>query len=137
MTSSLKRFLDQKYGGTIKRLELIGYSGGGALAVLLAERLEAVSTVITLAGNLDHQAWTESFSYLPLTDSLNPMNDAELNGVSALHIVGSEDKNIKPEFVEAFVKKHGGELLVLEKVDHSCCWLKNWPDLLKKIDRLH
>ena len=51
---------------------LVGYSGGGVLAVLIAERLDNVAAVITVGANLDTDAWTRHHGYLPLTGSLNP-----------------------------------------------------------------
>ena len=36
---------------------LIGHSGGGTLAMLLAQRLDRVQSVVTIAGNLDIEAW--------------------------------------------------------------------------------
>ncbi|MBP6700397.1 MAG: hypothetical protein KA135_04085, partial [Halioglobus sp.] len=38
-------------------VSLIGYSGGGAVAVLVAARREDVRQIITVAGNLDHLEW--------------------------------------------------------------------------------
>ena len=40
----------------IKGIHLIGYSGGGAIAVLTASRREDVLSVRTIAANLDHSA---------------------------------------------------------------------------------
>ncbi|MBB6523000.1 alpha/beta fold hydrolase [Pseudoteredinibacter isoporae] len=137
MSEALNGFLKTERGRKIERVELIGYSGGGALSVLLADQVKGISKVVTLAGNLDHKAWTESFGYLPLFQSLNPIRDARLGKLPALHIAGADDENIKPEIIKSFVAKHGGELVLLEGVDHNCCWLEYWPELLTRIERLH
>ncbi|GAB2181920.1 hypothetical protein DLREEDagrD3_21430 [Denitratisoma sp. agr-D3] len=39
-----------------RRLTLVGYSGGAA--ALLAARCSDVVRLVTIAGNLDHRAWT-------------------------------------------------------------------------------
>lgn len=139
MLAAMRRFLalSETRKLEIKRIELVGYSGGGALAVLLANRLDLVSKAVTIAGNLDHRAWTTRFSYLPLSQSLNPIADVRPTTIPMIHMVGSKDGNIKPEFIETYVKKHGGELIIMEGFDHSCCWLENWPGLLTRIDRLN
>ena len=49
---------------------LVGYSGGGVLAVLIAERLGNVAAVITVGANLDTDAWARHHDYLPLSGSL-------------------------------------------------------------------
>lgn len=58
------RELRQKYPG--KRLVLLGHSGGGTLAMLLAQRMEEVVAVVTVAANLDHRAWTSARGFFPL-----------------------------------------------------------------------
>ena len=55
-----------------QKVRLVGYSGGGVLAVLIAERLDNVAAVITVGANLDTDAWTRHHGYLPLSGSLNP-----------------------------------------------------------------
>ena len=50
--------LKQRVGAS--RLVLVGYSGGGAVAALVAARRDDVVQLITVAGNLDHRAWTHS-----------------------------------------------------------------------------
>src|SRR6185436_12059458 len=47
-------------------IELYGHSGGAALAVLLAARLGGVQRIVTIAGNLDVEAWTTYHGYTPL-----------------------------------------------------------------------
>ena len=50
----------------LKKVELVGYSGGGAVAVLLAQRNQGkVTKVTTVAGVLNHADWTAHFGVLP------------------------------------------------------------------------
>jgi dienelactone hydrolase len=120
-----------------QRLVLIGYSGGGALALLLAARREDVARVITVAGNLDHAAWTRHHRVTPLQDSLNP---ADLRPALAMrqqvHLVGSLDRVIPPELAAAFVAGYpaGNHALVkvMEGYDHHCCWADNWAQLWRQ-----
>ena len=64
--------------GGYSALRLFGHSGGGTLALLLAPRLEGVLDVVTVAGNLDIEAWTRHHGYSPLRDSLNPASEPAL-----------------------------------------------------------
>ena len=71
---------------------LFGYSGGGTIAVLLATRLAYVSGVVTVGANLDTDAWTRHFSYLPLVDSINPSDLPALPAlIRQLHLHGGRD----------------------------------------------
>ncbi|WP_299982270.1 dienelactone hydrolase family protein [uncultured Pseudoteredinibacter sp.] len=136
MVSALERYLSANRARSEKDIELVGYSGGGALAMLLASRVDAVTKVVTVAGNLDHFAWTKRLSYLPLHESLNPIEQAPLNGIETVHIIGREDKNILASTVKEFVSRKGGKYIELEGLDHSCCWETAWPSLLKEIDKV-
>jgi len=114
------------------RLELFGHSGGGTLAVLLARRVPNVVRVVTLAGNLDHRAWSEIHGYSPLDQSLNPIDEGPLpQGIVQLHLVGERDRNIPPELVERAARLLGnGKIRILPDVTHICCWEAQWPAVL-------
>jgi pimeloyl-ACP methyl ester carboxylesterase len=112
-------------------LVLLGHSGGGALAVLLAARLGGVRAVVTVAGNLDSDAWTALHGYAPLSLSLNP-SAAPLSGIPlVLHLAGADDEVVPPALVAAAARKLGaGEVRVLPGVRHTCCWAAAWPSVL-------
>jgi pimeloyl-ACP methyl ester carboxylesterase len=114
-------------------LVLIGHSGGGALAVLLAARLKAVRAVVTIAGNLDTEAWTELHGYAPLSLSLNPSGTPLATIPVVLHLVGADDDVTPPDFVAAAARKLGGEVRVLRGVGHTCCWDAVWPSVLNRL----
>ncbi|MDF1691085.1 MAG: hypothetical protein P1U47_01830 [Zhongshania sp.] len=113
-----------------KQVRLIGYSGGGSLAMLMLRYMEKVDAVITIAANLDTRAWTSYHNYLALTDSLNPMDNLFPTGIRYWHFAGSDDDNVPPQHLSAFVAKHGGESQVIRGFDHYCCWSERWPSLL-------
>lgn len=109
---------------------LVGYSGGGALAVLLADRVAGVRGVVTVAANLDTDGWTARHGYLPLEGSLNPMASARLEGIPHVHLGGAEDTVVPGDMIRAFARRHGGRYRILDGFDHRCCWRDNWPGLL-------
>jgi dienelactone hydrolase len=112
---------------------LVGYSGGGVLAVLIAERLDNVSAVITVGANLDTDAWTRHHGYLPLSGSLNPASSAAEHRWPETHLYGARDKNVPPATVEAYFKRYpGAQQRIVDANDHVCCWVEQWPQLWKK-----
>ncbi len=115
-------------------ISLIGHSGGGTLAVLMAARMPEVDQVVTLAGNLDIKAWADLHHYTPLKHSLNP---ADLNLIHArqLHFVGDKDDNIPPSLSKTWLKSMGQSMHLIKDADHNCCWLMHWPDLLAQINQ--
>lgn len=56
MAAALRRVLQ---AGGFDRLIWVGYSGGGAIAVLLAPRFTETTDLITIAANLDIDAWAD------------------------------------------------------------------------------
>ena len=120
----------------ITALVLIGHSGGGTLAMLLAERLPQVRLVVTLAGNLDIDAWTTRHGYTALTHSLNPARRPPLpSHIDQLHYVGENDKNVPPEMLEAAVKQQqNAQLFVLDDPGHQQGWDNYWTKILQTID---
>ncbi len=119
----------------VSKLWLIGHSGGGALALLLASRLPDVSHVITLGGNLDTDAWTAHHRYTPLYESLNPASEPPLReAVRQWHLTGIEDQVIPPRLVEASIRRQPTAVgIELAGFTHSCCWPTLWPDLLQSV----
>ena len=118
------------------KIELVGYSGGAAVAVLIAARRDDVASLRTVAGNLDHVALNRFHKVSQMPESLNPMDVAEqLARLPQIHFVGDEDKVIPEELAETFVEQqHKGCAKVVEvrHASHETGWLEQWPDLLSK-----
>ena len=128
--------LKQRYGA--QRLVLIGYSGGGAVASLVAAQRQDVEHLITVAGNLDHQAWTQELRLSALEGSLNPADAwAQLQSLPQTHFVGGQDRVIKPSIVQAYAARFAPgaplNIKVIPSFDHHCCWAAQWPQLLQQL----
>lgn len=115
-----------------RRVHLVGYSGGGAIAALVAARRVDVDSLVTVVGNLDHSRWTSIHGVTPLTGSLNPTDvAANLRHVRQLHLTGGLDPVIPPDLVKSFAREFGdADQVAFEIVptfDHHCCWAEIWP----------
>ena len=76
---------------------LIGYSGGGALAMLIAERVPQTRAVITLAGNLDTDLWAKHHGYFSLSHSINPADRPPLDpSIVQIHLLADQDEKVPP-----------------------------------------
>ena len=117
------------------RLAFIGYSGGGALSMLLAPRFPQTAAVVTVAGNLDTDAWTALHGYRRLTGSLNPASRGRLlPHLYQRHYVGGRDPVVPPEIVSRGPVDRAAIVLVPE-FDHVCCWRRLWPSILVDLVR--
>lgn len=121
-------------------LVLVGYSGGGTLAAFVAAREKSVVQLITVAAPIDHSAWTQLQNVSPLSASLSIQNYVEdLAKIPQFHFTGSNDKVVPSQLTETWVARlrenlpHAQiELIELENVDHSCCWVEMWSELSQK-----
>jgi hypothetical protein len=119
-----------------RQVVLIGYSGGGTMAMLLAERVAGVEAVVTIAANLDVDAWTGLHGYDPLKGSMNPAKRPPLpRSIRQLHIAGAGDTVVPPTLVrDVAARQPDAEFRVLADQDHGCCWTQVWRALLLEID---
>jgi pimeloyl-ACP methyl ester carboxylesterase len=123
-----------KHAYNSERITLVGYSGGAAVAVLVAARRNDVEKIITVAGNLDHRAWTTHHRLQPLKGSLNPPDVAlHVAGIPQLHYVGSADEVIPPEIARSYQSRFSQaddiKIEVIDGFDHHCCWQQQWHRL--------
>ena len=117
---------------------LVGYSGGGAIAALVAANRRDVVHVISVAGNMDTVAWTALHRVEPLTGSLNPADFWEkLQAIPQLHFVGGKDRVIPQAITEAYMSRFPSgakpESRFIAGYDHVCCWVETWPELIRTI----
>jgi pimeloyl-ACP methyl ester carboxylesterase len=113
---------------------LIGHSGGGTLAALLESRVEGVVGVITVAANLDIDAWTEFHNYDPLVGSLNPIQQSRNMTVTHLQYIGGRDTTVPLSTSIVYANAQPNvELIRYEKFDHACCWEREWPAILEQL----
>lgn len=89
-------------------VELVGYSGGGAVALLVAVERPRHYRVTTVAGVLDHAAWTAHHGDTPLDGSLNPADFADrLAAVPQRHFVGLRDTVVPPAVARTYAGRLG------------------------------
>ena len=114
-------------------LRLVGYSGGGAVAVLLAAQRGDVACLVTLAAPLDTDAWTLAKNVSPLSESINPLSRAAaLRGVPMTHFSGSDDKVVPPGVNQRFLTLAQTHEVVKAGFDHDAQWRKAWPELVSQ-----
>ena len=114
------------------KVVLIGYSGGGTIAYLMASRTDKIDRVVTVAANLDHGAWTRYHEYSPLDDSLDPVATELPRTVSQIHLRGARDRNVPEKVLKNFMPDDSAGWVTFAGYDHVCCWEKNWPDILDR-----
>jgi hypothetical protein len=113
---------------------LAGYSGGAALAALLAARRADAAGLITVAGVLDHRAWTRADEVGDLAYSLNPADEADkLAGVPQIHYSGGKDRTVPVAQARSYAARFPAgrrpAIQVIAGYDHECCWPERWSGM--------
>lgn len=110
---------------------LVGFSGGAQVAGLLASAKVGlnIKKVITIAGNLDHLAWTQYHNLPPLNESMNLESYRQrFTTIPQIHYVGSEDKVIPPALVKDFVQDDN-LVITVPNATHN----KGWETIYQKV----
>jgi hypothetical protein len=118
-------------------LVLLGFSGGGTLSMLVAERLPEVRAVVTVAANLDVAAWVEHHGFEPFAGSLDPARRPPLDSrILQVHLAGADDRIVPPALVrDAVARQPLARFEVWTGFDHTCCWRDAWPGVLVDLSR--
>lgn len=128
--------LDHLAARSDRPLELVGYSGGAAIAVALAAQRKDVSLLVTVAGNLDSEAINRAHRVDPMPASLNPIVFApKLAVLPQRHLVGSSDIVIPADVTTAFVAAGGmrcAEVVSVDGAGHEVGWLAYWARYWRK-----
>ena len=136
VVSQMNRALDEQLAGLNRaKIVLIGHSGGGSLAMLLANRRTDVAAVITLAANIDHAAWTQFKGFTPLYNSLNSVDVVLPPEILRWHFGAELDTQVPAILIEnAAAKDPYAKYELIPQIDHSCCWESVWLSILKKLN---
>ena len=118
-----------------QKVNLIGYSGGAAVAVLISQRRHDILSLRTVAGNLDH-AYVNQYHHVDsMPESLNAIDvAAHITDIPQLHFIGTHDKIIPKEVASRFTDKQSNSkciTVIQVDADHQNNWIEQWTSLLK------
>ncbi len=117
---------------------VIGYSGGGTLAMLAAPAIERLDALVTIAANLDTEAWVARHGYAPLSGSLNPAREPPLPPtIKQFHFFGAKDDNVPAALARPIIaRQDNANIEVVPNVGHRCGWPEFWAGSIARINRL-
>jgi predicted esterase len=112
-------------------LVLVGFSGGGTLATLLAARVPNACALVTVASPLDLGEWAREREYSRLADSLDPAREPALpQRIGQLHLRGRHDAVVGFANGAAFLQRNPrARLQILDRPRHGVEWVDEWARL--------
>jgi len=121
------------------KLELVGYSGGATIALLLAARRSDVINIRTISGNLDTVAFAKHHGVsLPPANALNPADFVtKTASIPQIHFAGQEDHIVPPELARTYQAKlpagNCSKVIAVQNTDHIDGWTEHWPKLKDRL----
>ena len=119
-------------------VHLVGFSGGAAVAALVAAKRSDIASLRTVAGNLDHVALHNHHKVSQLRGSLNALDVARpLARLPQVHFSGGRDE-IVPAFIARRYADAAGDQACIRIVSvaaagHEQGWAEAWPSLLRTV----
>lgn len=114
---------------------LVGFSGGGGIAILVAARNNNIQDIITIAGNLDIIRFSNYHQVYALQQSLNPIEYAKkINNIPQLHLSGDKDLIVPASITNAYVAVSASPCVqsrTISGATHTTGWDLIWQDMLK------
>ncbi len=114
---------------------LVGYSGGAAIAVLVAAGRTDILSIRTVAGNTDYAAFTALHEVSSISGSIDPASvAAKVAQIPQMHFIGGEDTVVPQAVFDGWKQASGTSTCVHSNIitaaDHEKGWAEVWPDLL-------
>lgn len=133
VVASMADALSQSVGD--RPVVLIGHSGGGTLAVLMAELLPNLLGVVTVAGNLQVASWVDYHNYSELLGSQDPESVIPQDrDIVEKHFYSANDRIILGEWVRAYSSvRANAESMILDAPDHNIGWKPYWHHISDEI----
>jgi hypothetical protein len=123
--------------GTHSGFNLIGFSGGGNIAALLAARRSDVLSLRTVAGNVDPEALNALHKVSAMPTALNARDVAlRISTLPQMHFIGGQDEIVSPEVFASYARAAANAPCVGSQIvptaSHTDGWQALWPTLLAK-----
>jgi len=126
-----------KQQNNLSEFNLVGFSGGGAVAALITAQRNDILSLRTVAGNLDHILTSKIHNVSDMQGSLNPTEVAsQISNIPQHHFIGTEDKIIPFAIYKSFRKASGNtdciRYTLVQNTSHNKGWNEKWRHLLSE-----
>ncbi len=134
---SFNQVIDKfKYDNGLSRFNLVGYSGGAAIAVILTAQRDDILTLRTVAGNVNVGFFNRFHNVSQMPQSLDPANYIyKIEDIPQIHFIGENDNIVPYNIFNSFKSRFRDSSCVASHVvlgaSHGSGWDYNWSELLR------
>lgn len=126
--------ISARYG--IRAYNLIGYSGGAAIATMLAGERKDILSVRTVAGILDNSAYATVADEFPISKTRTAAEHAsDVSKTPQYHFIGGQDTIVTPSVLSTYLSDmpptNCVQTMLVQEAEHEAGWVDKWPELLK------
>ena len=130
----------------IKKIRLVGYSGGATIAAIIAATRDDIIDLRTVAGNLDIDKFVETHNVTPLTGSVNPTTYSQkLVEIPQTHFISENDAVISKTITNSYLKSlekfddklNCVKLIELSTPEHTKGWANVWKNQNHQIQKCY
>lgn len=119
----------------VSGFNLIGYSGGAGVAMLVASERQDVLSIRTVAGNTDYATFSALHGVTPMNASRDPISvAAKLTKIPQYHFIGAADQTVPPAIFDSWKKVSGSDACIrsasVADATHEKGWVEKWQELL-------
>jgi pimeloyl-ACP methyl ester carboxylesterase len=119
------------------KFNLIAYSGGGTIALMLGANREDIQSIRTIGGNLDHNELSKITKTSPLTNSIAAKEFIfKTEKIPQIHYYGEKDKVIPEkiflDYKNSFSNQNCITVKKIELLNHYDGWDSFWKSNVKK-----
>lgn len=120
----------------ITTVELVGFNGGGVIALALALKRDDITNVRTVAAPLDHNILTASHEIPAFSGSVNPPEfAARIAQIPQVHFYGHLEEDIPYEpMYDSYAAAAGSTQCMqfhrIKRASDDKGWVNNWPKFL-------
>ena len=114
-----------------REIHIVGYSGGAGVAMYLAaSNNKKIKSIRTIAGNINHDEFTELRNLTPPKDSINfNMIEKNIKNIGQIHYFGKNDKTIPKDLhLNFYMRNRDNSCIQIKEVKatHHKGWFSFW-----------
>ncbi|PJE80498.1 hypothetical protein CI610_00524 [invertebrate metagenome] len=136
MVNTINEVIDRIIKNKYQKIELVGFSGGATIALGLTALRNDITSIRTVAGNLDPAYVNQWHHVTPMPTAIDTLTLANtLKKIPQRHFIGKKDRIIPYEIYQHYHRNIPSLCIthtIVDNASHGHGWEAHWESLLKE-----